>query len=58
MEWQKRYADKRKTLDEAVALIPRGKHIFVGSGFVPMERIHARVLNETDLLEPHTGYPR
>ncbi|MDB4433234.1 GNAT family N-acetyltransferase [bacterium] len=32
MDWQERYAAKRTSFGEAVARIPRGKHIFIGSG--------------------------
>lgn len=46
MDWQQRYAAKSKSLDDAVALIPRGKHIFVGSGAAePVGLVEALVRN-------------
>ncbi|NNF07206.1 MAG: GNAT family N-acetyltransferase [Candidatus Eisenbacteria bacterium] len=30
--WQEQYESKRATLEEAIQLIPKGKHIFIGSG--------------------------
>ena len=32
MDWQERYSAKRRTLSEAIQMIPKGKHIFIGSG--------------------------
>ena len=32
MDWQERYAAKRTSPKEAVARVPKGKHIFIGSG--------------------------
>ena len=32
MRWMERYSEKRCTPDEAVMRIPRGRHIFIGSG--------------------------
>lgn len=32
MDWQERYASKQMTVEEAIGLIPKGKHIFLGSG--------------------------
>lgn len=32
MDWQTRYKDKEATLPNVVELIPKGKHIFIGSG--------------------------
>ncbi|MCR4314727.1 MAG: GNAT family N-acetyltransferase [Planctomycetes bacterium] len=32
MDWQERYKNKKMTFHEAVKLIPKGKHIFIGSG--------------------------
>ncbi len=32
MDWQQRFQSKRSTLREAVGLIPKGKHVFIGSG--------------------------
>jgi len=32
MDWQERYAARRRTLVEAIALIPPGTHLFIGSG--------------------------
>src|SRR5687768_2887440 len=32
MDWQKTFASKRTTLREAIERIPKGKHIFIGSG--------------------------
>src|SRR5687768_4920698 len=32
MEWQKTFESKRTTLQGAISLIPKGKHVFIGSG--------------------------
>ncbi|MCG8418516.1 MAG: GNAT family N-acetyltransferase [Proteobacteria bacterium] len=32
MDWQERYKSKRVTTTRAIELIPKGKHIFIGSG--------------------------
>jgi len=32
MDWKDRYASKRRTLSQAIDMIPRGKHLFIGSG--------------------------
>jgi acyl-CoA hydrolase/GNAT superfamily N-acetyltransferase len=32
MDWQERYGDKQRTLSEAIEMIPKGKHLFIGSG--------------------------
>ena len=32
MDWQERFAAKRMSAKDAVARVPRGKHIFIGSG--------------------------
>ena len=32
MDWKQRYASTRRTLAQAVALIPRGSRVFIGSG--------------------------
>ena len=32
MDWQERYAAKRTSAEQAVARVPKGKHIFIGSG--------------------------
>jgi acyl-CoA hydrolase/RimJ/RimL family protein N-acetyltransferase len=32
MEWKKTFESRRTTLPNAIALIPKGKHVFIGSG--------------------------
>ena len=39
MSWQERYADKERSLEQAISLIPRGKHIFIGSGAAEPTRL-------------------
>ena len=42
MNWREQYADKRTTADEAMLRIPRGQHIYIGSGCaVPVELVAA-----------------
>ena len=48
MDWQARYADKRTTPDEAILCIPRGQHIFIGSGAAePVALVDAMARNVT-----------